>query len=243
MNVVGKRVKVSHFITLKLIAVVAACSKSTMLVTIGFIRARSTCRLASLATAITFALPFHAVFADFMYVANSNNNTVTKFDATGQYVSTLSNPPPGYDSYFRSPSALAFDSHGNLFVANSNNSTVTKFDATGQYVSTLSNRGPGYELYLSTPSALAFDSHGNLFVANSNNNTLTKFDALGQYVSTLSNPAPGYDAYFRSPSAIAIRAVPAPSSVPEIDPNSLGSVMALVLGSLGLLERRRLKAA
>ena len=31
--------------------------------------------------------------------------------------------------------------------------------------------------------------------------------------------------------------------VPEIDPNSLGSVLALVLGSLGLLERRRLKAA
>ena len=38
-------------------------------------------------------------------------------------------------------------------------------------------------------------------------------------------------------------AVPEPSSVPEIDPNSLGSVLALVLGSLGLLERGRLKAA
>jgi hypothetical protein len=35
----------------------------------------------------------------------------------------------------------------------------------------------------------------------------------------------------------------APSPVPEIDPNSLGSVLALVLGSLGLLERRRLTAA
>jgi len=34
-----------------------------------------------------------------------------------------------------------------------------------------------------------------------------------------------------------------PSAVPEIDPTSLGSVLALVLGSLGLLERRRLKAA
>jgi len=33
------------------------------------------------------------------------------------------------------------------------------------------------------------------------------------------------------------------SGVPEIDPNSLGNVLALVLGSLGLLERRRLKAA
>jgi len=32
------------------------------------------------------------------------------------------------------------------------------------------------------------------------------------------------------------------SAVPEIDPNSIGSVLALVLGSLGLLERRRLKA-
>jgi hypothetical protein len=34
-----------------------------------------------------------------------------------------------------------------------------------------------------------------------------------------------------------------PSSVPEIDPTSLGSVLVLVLGALGLLERRRLKAA
>ena len=33
------------------------------------------------------------------------------------------------------------------------------------------------------------------------------------------------------------------TAVPEIDPSSLGSVLALVLGSLGLLERRRLKAA
>ena len=39
------------------------------------------------------------------------------------------------------------------------------------------------------------------------------------------------------------KVAPAPSSVPEIDPSSLGSVLALVLGSLGLLERRRLKAA
>jgi formylglycine-generating enzyme len=38
-------------------------------------------------------------------------------------------------------------------------------------------------------------------------------------------------------------ASPTAASVPEIDPNSLGSVLALVLGSLGLLERRRLKAA
>ena len=33
------------------------------------------------------------------------------------------------------------------------------------------------------------------------------------------------------------------TAVPEIDPSSIGSVLAVVVGSLGLLERRRLKAA
>ena len=42
---------------------------------------------------------------------------------------------------------------------------------------------------------------------------------------------------------LTVAAVPdtGATAVPEIDPNSLGSVLALVLGSLGLLERRRLK--
>jgi hypothetical protein len=35
----------------------------------------------------------------------------------------------------------------------------------------------------------------------------------------------------------------AAASVPEIDPNYVGSVVALVLGSLGLLERRRVRCA
>jgi hypothetical protein len=34
-----------------------------------------------------------------------------------------------------------------------------------------------------------------------------------------------------------------PSSVPEIDPASAGSVLSLVMGSLAMLERRRLRRA
>lgn len=37
-------------------------------------------------------------------------------------------------------------------------------------------------------------------------------------------------------------AISTPSSVPEIDPAGMGSVLALVTGALGLLERRRLNA-
>jgi sulfatase modifying factor 1 len=63
-------------------------------------------------------------------------------------------------------------------------------------------------------------------------NTLTS----STYLNAYSPEYRGYDVGFRLASPVA-------SPVPEIDPNSLGSVLALVLGSLGLLERRRLKAA
>jgi len=49
---------------------------------------------------------------------------------------------------------------------------------------------------------------------------------------------------FDNPTAsLTITAVDAASLVPEIDPAGMGSVLALVTGTLGLLERRRLKAA
>jgi formylglycine-generating enzyme required for sulfatase activity len=103
------------------------------------------------------------------------------------------------------------------------------------------------------PSAYgAFDMSGNIFEWNDltgaagssrgrrggdwyNGNPVT-------VSSSYSYPAPPSTEYndigFRLASPVS-----EPSAVPEIDPNSLGSVLALVLGSLGLLERRRLKAA
>ena len=62
----------------------------------------------------------------------------------------------------------------------------------------------------------------------------------------LSSSSSGSSAPSSGSSGIGFRLaspVSGPSAVPEIDPNSLGSVLALVVGSLSLLERRRLKAA
>ena len=68
----------------------------------------------------------------------------------------------------------------------------------------------------------------------------------GGWTSTASSRLSSSDSYSYGPSesdpTFGFRlASGGPSAVPEIDPNSLGSVLALVLGSLGLLERRRLK--
>jgi hypothetical protein len=53
--------------------------------------------------------------------------------------------------------------------------------------------------------------------------------------SDLSNERPSLGFRLASPLS-------GPSGVPEIDPAGVGSVLALVTGALGLLERRRMKA-
>jgi hypothetical protein len=67
-------------------------------------------------------------------------------------------------------------------------------------------------------------------------NGANRLSSSSRYMPDPSNGGEGIGFRLASPAS-------SPSAVPEIDPNSLGSVLALVLGSLGLLERRRLKAA
>ncbi len=49
--------------------------------------------------------------------------------------------------------------------------------------------------------------------------------------------------YIPSNNSVVTIGTATPSGVPEIDPAGIGSVLALVTGALGLLERRRLKTA
>lgn len=52
-----------------------------------------------------------------------------------------------------------------------------------------------------------------------------------------------WGAFGANETVTVLFSAPTPSSVPEIDPAGMGSVLALVTGALGILERRRLKMA
>ncbi|MDE3068164.1 MAG: NHL repeat-containing protein [Verrucomicrobiota bacterium] len=100
-----------------------------------------------------------------VFVANYGDNSIWQYDSSGHgtvFVSSSS-------GLLNGPSALAFDSSGNLFVGNfglysGNKYEVDGFDPSGNLITTLS-------LGLNVPAGLAFDSSGDLFVANNANNT------------------------------------------------------------------------
>jgi hypothetical protein len=66
---------------------------------------------------------------------------------------------------------------------------------------------------------------------------------IGSTFTYSTNPTLSYVGFGNSKTGGSVDNFSFSEAVPEIDPNSLGSVLTLVLGSLGMLERRRLKAA
>ena len=66
-------------------------------------------------------------------------------------------------------------------------------------------------------AGLNFSGSGGVWTSSAAGQTITFSESTGQLLFTNSSPTPG---------------------IPEIDPASLGSVVALVAGALGLVERR-----
>jgi sugar lactone lactonase YvrE len=197
-----------------------------------------------------------------LYVSNNGDNTISTFSSAGSFLTSI-----GSSSNLDGPNGLAIDASGNLYVANTNNDTIATFNNTGAFVSAITAGVSGpYDLAyasgflyaaqsydtvvtkydssgnlaasigggssLSSPLGVAIDSIGNVYASTSEQ--IFKFDSSGVFQFAWSTPVGAYSTYLAiAPSS------PDPASVPEIDPSGLGSMLALVAGLGGLLERRR----
>jgi len=159
---------------------------------------------------------------------------------------------PGYYAY----ATQSNDAPGNTIGSSTNQANWN----TGSYSVTGSDTYYPDQNYLTDVGAFSgsgsfygtFDQSGNVFQWNDLDGLASSGSFRGQRGGDWRNNNPFFLSSSHSNSTapsveleyIGFRlASGGPSAVPEIDPNSLGSVLALVLGSLGLLERRRLKAA
>ena len=115
--------------------------------------------------------------AGMLYVADGNNSVVRKISAAGAvstFAGTLGKQEhldgPAAESVFRIPTALAFDTQGNLFVGDPTDNAVRKITPQGA-VSTVA---AGV-----FPSGLAIAPDGTIFVAEGSFGTVRKISASG----------------------------------------------------------------
>ena len=126
-----------------------------------------------------------------VYVADSNNGRIQKYDSNGSFISTLGSPGHG-TGQFASPSDIAVDSSGNIYVADSYNNRIQKFDRNGAFIryvgdqksaiNCTSGNGDGQFDQL---EGIAVDSLGNVYAVQCWRTYIQKFDSNGNFITKM----------------------------------------------------------
>lgn len=132
-----------------------------------------------------------------IYIADSGNHRVRKVSASGVITTVVGTGAQGFagdggpaaSAQLNRPTALAFDSSGNLYIADSSNQRIRK--VTGGTITTIAGNGVaaytgdgGQATFasLNFPLAVAVDRQGNLYIADAGNNVVRR--VTGTSIST-----------------------------------------------------------
>jgi predicted membrane-bound mannosyltransferase/streptogramin lyase len=130
-----------------------------------------------------------------VYVADSDNGRIQKFDANGKFLLAWGTRSPenaiGPRETFNQPWGIAVDKSGGVYVADTWNHRIQKFDSNGKFLTMWGENGDTRGIAQDQPTkfygprAIAADSSGNLLVTDTGNKRVLKFSPdgapLGQY--------------------------------------------------------------
>jgi tripartite motif-containing protein 71 len=136
-----------------------------------------------------------------VYVADTNNHRIQKFDSSGNHLMNWGSPG-SLDGQFIQPKGVAVDNSGNIFVADTGNNRVQKFTSSTSTWSSLGTQGTGNGQFAS-PQGVAVDSAGNIFVADTGNNRWQAYDSSFHVWNSWGSGGSGIG-QFSSPQGIAV---------------------------------------
>jgi len=138
-----------------------------------------------------------------IWVGDTGNNRVQKFNSKGEYLSQFGKEGTG-NGEFKTPKGLAIDSSGNIWVVDSGNNRVQKFTAKGEYLGKFGEKGSG-EGQFESPSGIAFDQADRPFVVDTGNDRVQKFNGSFKFLEQFGKEGTG-DGEFNAPTGIAVDA-------------------------------------
>lgn len=145
----------------------------------------------------------------YVYVADTGNARVQKFDSAGTHVKSWGTPGSG-DDQFLAPADVAVDAERHVFVVDrdSTNSDIRRFDELGGF----QLRWGGYSAGVvpgkfNRPRGIAVDSEGFVYVSDTMHHIIQKFTSEGTHPGGTPVNWGGYskqDDGFNRPSGIAV---------------------------------------
>src|SRR5437667_171515 len=105
-----------------------------------------------------------------VYVADTYNNRIQKFDRNGTFLTTWGSAGAG-NGQFDFPYGVATDGSGNVYVADTGNNRIQKFDANGTFLTAWGSYGSG-DGQFGSPYGAATDESGDVYVAGGHNHKI-----------------------------------------------------------------------
>ena len=142
-----------------------------------------------------------AAHDDFVYVADSGNNRVLKYDNDGNFITMWGSLGQG-SQQFQGLEDITVDSSDDVYVTESNTNRIQKFDSDGNFITKWGSNGTADGQFKS-PTGIATDSSDDVYVADNFNNRIQKFDSDGNFITKWGSLGQG-NLQFMGPEDIAV---------------------------------------
>ena len=145
-----------------------------------------------------------------LYIADTHNHRIRRLNLTTGIITTIAGTgAPAFSgdkalatsAQLSLPTALAFDTSGNLYLADTGNHRIRKISAAGN-ITTIAgtgtqgfsgDTGPATSAAIDSPTGLALDASNNLYLADTRNHRIRKITAATGIITTLAGTGdPGF---------------------------------------------------
>ncbi|MFT3744911.1 MAG: 6-bladed beta-propeller [Pyrinomonadaceae bacterium] len=133
-----------------------------------------------------------------IYVADTGNSRVQKFDSDGKFVVALGKPGTA-EGEIKEPNGIAVDDAGNIYLTDAANHKLIKLDPRGQPLKEWKGPDPGFY----GPRDIAFGPDKKLYIVDQGRTRIVKFDPANEAFTTWGTSGEG-EGQFHESTGIAI---------------------------------------